>query len=425
VKQRTPPFRAGLVTFSLAKYTAIHYIIDTMKRILTAVLLAFAGTVLFAQSEEVAVWSEMFDSAGTVEEQFVYIKNVSEGGLPGVEEFYAKALKRLLEEFPNLTTRSERDTADSAARILVTRLGEAGYAAAAGDIWQTVEYFSNALVKSDALIALGQTGNKDYLPQVLQLMRDLNSQPQADRDMRERSERIAYGAILSLENYRDPSGYLPVFFASTGWYAERVKNQASISLTAIMEDPTEPLLEVVASPGYTYDIKDLALRTSERSQSSAENKARVAVAALTEGWNAPINDVRQRQVLSQMRKLALSMIRRYTTTDAAAYPQIDKSYNNGDMDEKLAALQAFSALGTEDSARLVSGYLRTIHQRRLSGTLTTNDEQLVRVIIPVLGNIGSIGRSQSRPVLLLVQQSPEWTNAVKNLASEALRQIGS
>jgi hypothetical protein len=396
-----------------------------MKRIFTAGFLTFAGMVLFAQSEEVAVWSEMFNAAYTVEEQHVYIKNVSDSGLSGAEEFYARALRRLLDEFPSLTTRSEWDAADSSARILVTRLGEAKYAAAAGDMWQTVDYFSNALVKADALIALGQTGNKDYLPQVVQLMKDLNSQVQADRDMRERFERIAYGAILSLENYRDPSGYLPVFFASTGWYADRIKNQASISLPNIMDDPTEPLLEVIASPGYTYDIKDLALRTSERSQSSAESKARVAVAALTEGWNASTNDVHQRQILSQMRKLALSMIRRYTTTDAAVYPQLDKSYNNGDMDEKLAALQALSALGTEDSARLVSAYLRIIHQRRLSGTLTTNDEQLVRVIIPVLGNIGSVGRTQSRPVLVLVEQSPQWTNTVKNLASQALRQIGN
>jgi hypothetical protein len=396
-----------------------------MKRILIPVLLVFTGLILFAQSEEVAVWSGMFDSANTIEEQFVYIKNVSDSNLSSAEEFYAKALRRLLEQFPNLSTRSELDTADAAARILVTRLGEAKYAAAAGDIWQTVEYFSNALVKADALVALGQTGNKAYLPQVVQTMKDLNSRPQADRDMRERYERIAYGAILSLENYQDPLGYLPVFFASTGWYAERIKNQASISLPNIMDDPTEPLLEVIKSPEYTNEIKDLALRTSERSQSSEENKARVAVGALTEGWNAPTNDVHQRQILAQMRKLALSMIRRYTTTDTAVYPQLDKSYNNGDMDEKLAALQAFSALASEDSARLVSGYLRNIHQRRLSGTLTTSDEQLVRVIIPVLGNIGSTGRSQSRPILLLVQQSPEWTNAVKNLAAEALRAIGN
>jgi hypothetical protein len=95
------------------------------------------------------------------------------------------------------------------------------------------------------------------------------------------------------------------------------------------------------------------------------------------------------------------------------------------MDEKLTTLQTLSGLPTEDSVRLVSGYLRAIHQRRLSGTLTTNDEQLVRAIIPVLGSIGSANSSQSRPILLLVQGSSEWTNAVRNLAAAAIRQIGN
>ncbi|MDR1565968.1 MAG: hypothetical protein LBS48_01635 [Treponema sp.] len=398
-----------------------------MKRIIILVLLAFAGTALFAQSDELAVWSEMFDNAKTLEEQLVYVKTVSDSNLSGAEDFYAKALDRLVLECPNIKTRSEWDAAESIARILTARLGEAKYAAAAGNLWKTEEYFQNPLIKSDALIALGQTGNKDYLPQVVQLLKDLNAQPQSDRDMRERFERIAYGAIISLEHFRDPSGYLPVFFASTGWYAERIKNQASISLPNIMDDPTEPLLEVLGSPGYVYDIKYLALRTSEHSQSPEESKAKAAVSALTEGWKASTNDVHQRQVLSQMRKLALSMIRRYGAADSAVYTQLDKSYSNqlADMDEKLAAIQALAALGSEDSARLLAGYLRIIHQRRQAGTLTVNDEQLVRAIIPALGNAGAAGRSQARPVLLLVQQSPDWTNYVKNLAAEALRKIGN
>jgi HEAT repeat protein len=395
-----------------------------MKRTIIAILLCVTGMVLFAQSEEVAIWSALFDTADTVEEQLVYIKNVSDSKLSGAEEFYAKALRRLLEEYPNLRTRSELDAADTAARTLVSRLGEAKYADAAGDIWRTVDRFSNPLVKADALVALGQTGNKTYLPQVIQVLTDLNSRPQSDVTMRESYERIAYGAIIALESYQDPAGYLPVFLAYTGWYAERIKNQASIALPNITADPTEPLLEILRSPAYTTELKELALITSERSQSSEENKSRVAVAALTEAWNIPTNDVRQRQVLSQIRKTALSMIRRYGTSDTAVYSQIDKSYNNGDMDEKLATLQTLAALPTEDSVRLVSGYLRAVHQRRLSGTLTTNDEQLVRAIIPVLGNIGSASPSQSRPILLLVQGASEWTNAVKNLAAAAVRQVG-
>ena len=380
---------------------------------------------LFAQSEELDAWTQAYDRAQSIAEQLVYIQNIVEGNYSGAVTFYANALDKLVRQFPDITTRSEWDAADSCARILCFQLGEAEYADAGANLWWVADYFPNALIKAEALAALGKTGNKAFLPQVIQLMNDLNTQPQSDRENRERYERIAYGTILGLEYYKDPEGYLPVFFASTGWYADRIKSQASISLMNIMDDPTEPLLQVVNNSGYTYEIKHLALRTSERSQSSEAHKASVAVAALIEGWRLQVSDIHQRQELTQMRKLALNMIRRYTTSDTTVYPALDRSYRDGDMDEKLAVLYALEALASEDSVRLLSDYLRTIHQRRTSNTLTVNDEQLVRVIIPALGNVGSAARSLCRPILIQVQQSPDWTNVVKNLATEALRKIGT
>ena len=395
-----------------------------MKRILFFAVLILAGSMIFAQSDELDSWSRAFDRAQTVSEQLIYVRSVAEGNYSGAVSFYAKALDRLLIQYPDLTTIAEWDAADTSARILVEKLGEARHAESGLNLWRTVEYFSNPLVKAEALMALGKTGNRAFLPQVIQILNDLNTRPQSDIFLRESSERIAYGAIISLENYKAPEGYLPVFFANTGWYADRIRTQASISLGIILEDPTEPLLSVIQNSGNSYEIRHVALRTSERSQSSNENKAKVAVAALIEGWRQQVSDQVQRQHLYQMRLLALNMLRRYGTQDPAVYPPMDRSYMNGDMDEKLATLQALAALASEDSARLLSGYLNTIHIRRVSNILTPADEQLVRVIIPALGTVGSVGRIHSRPILVQVQQSNDWTNAVKNLAADALRRIG-
>jgi hypothetical protein len=148
------------------------------------------------------------------------------------------------------------------------------------------------------------------------------------------------------------------------------------------------------------------------------------VLALTEGWRNRGNDVRQRTELAEMRKLSLGMIRRYGTQDSAVYAQLDRSYRDGDMDEKLATLQVLNVMPTEDSVRLLTEYLRIIHGRRLTNTLTATDEQLVRVIIPALGNVGSVARSVCRPILLLVQNAPDWSSTVQRLARDALSRIG-
>jgi hypothetical protein len=265
--------------------------------------------------------------------------------------------------------------------------------------------------------------DKAFLPKVVQLVKDWNTRPQSDREMRERVERIVYGGVLSLEYYKDPSGYLPVFFVSTGWYAERIKSQASVSLPNIMDDPTEPLLEVVGSPGYTYDIKHMALRTSERSSSPDEKKASVAVAALTEGWKASTNVPLQQRELAAMRKLALTIIKRCGTQDSAAYPEIDKSYGRIGVDrqERLYAIDALAALASDDSVRLLTGYLRDLTERQRSGAFTNEDGVTARAIIPALGEIG---KAAARTELLRVQQLPVWAASnYRALATQALQKL--
>jgi hypothetical protein len=395
-----------------------------MKRFILFILLSFTGMVLFAQSEELAMWSDEFDRAGTVAEQLTFVQNVERGNYAGAEEFYAKALRRLIEEYPNITTLSERTAADSCARILASKLGDAKYSASAADLWKAVEYFPNALVKAEALIALGKADtDKAFLPQVVQLVKDWNTQPQSDRDSRERVERIIYGAVISLENYKDPQGYLPVFFVSTGWYAGRIKSQAEISLPNIMDDPTEPLLEVVGSPGYAYDIKHMALKTSERSSAPDDKKAQVAVAALAEGWKVSSNVPAQQRELASMRKLALTVIRRCGTQDSSVYASIDKSYGNRvvDRQERLYAIDALKALASDDSVRLLSGYLKELTERQRSGTFTNEDGVTARAIIPALGDIG---KAEARTELLRVQQLPVWNfSNYRTLATQALQKL--
>ncbi|MDR3167541.1 MAG: hypothetical protein LBT93_06320 [Treponema sp.] len=393
-----------------------------MKRYRLVIFISLIAVRAFAQSGELALYTDLYNGVNTVSEQFRILQEVRDAKISGVGEFYTAALDRLLREYPNVRSLSERNAADEAARLLAGVLGDEKITAAEGNLWKVVETFSNPLIKADALLALGRIGAVAYIPQVVQLLSDLNARPPADRESQIQNERIAYGAILALENFKDPAGYLPVFFASAGWYSDRVKNQASISLPLILDDPSEQLNSVIHGSAYSYELKHLALRTAERSNLPNESKGALAVSAYSEGWRGSTNDMRLRGELTTMRKLAISMIRRYGTEDTAVYPLLDRSYKTPfDMQEKLDAIAALSALASEDAAKLLANYLLEIHNKRQSNILTSEDEQVVRVLLPALGATkrASIGRA----VLSLVQQSPAWTNAVRNVAAEALRNI--
>ena len=389
---------------------------DRMKRFFSFLLIGLSAFGAFA-SEAMDVYTFLYEQAASPQERLAVLKSLSDQNIDGAGQLYAQALTQLLQEFPSLKTTAERDAADQSARLLAQLLGNSKYTAAAGDLWRVVENFSNPLVKADALIAMGKLRNVDYAELIEKLLYDLNLKPATDP---EAGEKIAYGAILALEKYQQPSGYLPVFFAATGWYNKRIREQAERSLPYIMDNPEVPLTSLIRSSAYTYDIKFLALQRMEASKAPADAKARVAVIALAEGWRASTMDVKQRVQLGNSRKLAIDMIRRYKTEDTTVLPLLERSYKEGiDTEEKLNAVAALSAIGTDDAARLLSNFLLALNAKRKANNITQEDEQLVRAVIPALG---ATGKSVARPALQAVEYQ-DWTNYVKTLAQDALKQI--
>jgi len=388
------------------------------KLIILLILMAAVAAASFSATEEVQVYEYLYNASPTHSGQLDILQNMAESRLSGAGEFYAKALRKLVGEYKNIRDVTERNAADEQAMLLSALLGAEKYTQAAPDLWLVVEGFTAPLVKAEAMMALGKIRAVTYLPQVIRVLESANAAPTADRL---NGERIAFGAIIALEKYQDPSGYLPVFFASTGWYSERIKSQAAKSLPLISNNPAPYMLEVVKGSAYDYPTKYSALRTIEAARGvDNKEKVSVAVAALSEGWRSATNDVQLRQTLADMRKMAIGMINRYKTDDEAIYPLLERSYTQGsDPQEKLSAIDALASQGTEESARRLSSFLMDLNAKRMSGNIRQEEEQMVRAIIPA---IGRTGRNIGRPALSAVGAS-NWTPAVVALANNALKQL--
>jgi HEAT repeat protein len=287
-----------------------------------------------------------------------------------------------------------------------------------------VGLFANPLVKSEALISLGKLQAKDYLPQIVKVLTDLNRTPTQDRTA---GERIAMGAIISLEKFREASGsngYLSVFFAATGWYGDRIRTQAMRSLPVIMADPSEPLSSVIRGAGYPYPTKLVALQTVESATIANGSKANIALTAYNEGWRgATTNDPRMRQVLQQLRRLSIDMIRRYGVRNDAVYPLLKRSVEDAtqatDINEKLVAVETLGTLQADESASILSTQLMLLNAKRQGGNLSGDETRLVRAIIPALGGTG---RPSAKPALQSVL-SLNYDNETKNLANTALGKL--
>jgi hypothetical protein len=387
------------------------------KLIIVITVFAVISGAIFAQNQqdEPDFYIQQLDSQNTIDGLSRVVRNASEDGAGA--EFYAHALNRLILLHPNIAGSGQQKTEDDLALPLCANLGEAQYTEAGPNLWKIVELFSNPLVKAEAMASLGKAQAVNFIPQVIQLLSDLNLEPGQDPMVR---EQIAYGAIVSLEEYKDSAGYLPVFVVTVGWYSDRVKNKAKEALPKIMDNPTEHLISVIKSSSYNYSAKLAAIQTLEAADVTTQQKAQGAVASLSEAWRTNTTLAAQRSILTSTRKLSLSMIRRYGTEDANVYPYLEKCYREGsDEEEQITAIAALSALATDDSARILSSFLNDIIARLARGTLTREDERLVRVIIPALGNTGRPG---ARNALRATLQA-DWTSTVLKLAQDALKQI--
>ncbi|MDR0710329.1 MAG: hypothetical protein LBF77_09715 [Spirochaetaceae bacterium] len=391
-----------------------------------AILLIFGvfidgSAALFADTGLDAYISRYDSQTAMVTKLTILQEIISEGG-PDLDAFCAYALDKMLVGYSQISGALELGAADSIARITTERLGNAKYMDAAPNIWRTINTLSNSQVRSTALIALGKMKAVNYLPQTIQILEDLNVHP-AVQD-RQNAEQLAFGAIVALENFGDPAGYVPIYFASQGWYSERIKRQAHISLERIPSDISDPLITVIKSSGYSYNEKLSALNNIDASSAAKEKKAEAAAAGLSEGWRSSAGDIRMRTILAGLRKKAITMIGLYGVLDddAGVYQLLDRSYKEGyDEDEKIGALKTLSAVSSAESVRLLSAYLTAMNTKLQDNTLNQADERMVRQIIPALGAT----RKPNARLALRTVTAVNWTSAIKRLAEDALRNIPS
>jgi hypothetical protein len=398
-------------------------------------LVLFLTLPLIAQDSEEAsselsgdlkTFLDIYNSGTSWAEKQAVLQEVVDAAPSGEEQFYAQILRSLLNSYADIKGAQNLNNADIIARITAEKLGDAKYSNSAADLNRMVGMLKNAVARSAGLIALGKIQDVNYLPQTIQILQDLNTQTVPA--VRQSAEQLAYGAIVALEYFQDEAGYLPVFFASRGWYGDWVKNKARETLSKISQEPWDILISAINSAGYDMANKLAALQVIEESSARNEKKGEAAAVALTQGWGTGITSIRDREDVKDLRKLAIRMLGKYGVQDASIYTLLDRSYSRSDdVDEKRFVVIALSSLATDESVALLSKFMDEYNvkigdnSRFTDNVLTPADDRMVRVIIPALGRTKHKAAGAALRKVLGLQ----WTDGIKRLAREALQNIPS
>jgi HEAT repeat protein len=368
-------------------------------------------------SGELQMHFDLYRNTGSWAEKQGILQEVVQEAPAGAERFYAAVLQSILVSYSSISGTQNLNTADSIAKITVEKLAEAKYTAAAADINKVVTTVKNPVIRSTAMVALGQIQAKEYLPQIIQILQDISSRPPAQN--RQSSEQIAFGAIVALGHFQDEAGYLPVFFAARSWYDDRVKNQARQTLTKISAEPWDILISVIKSVSYSIDNKRDALLALDESSAANAKKSEAANAALAQTWVIAAKDNLDRENIKDLRKTSIKMLGKYGAGDDSTYSLLEKAYNQGDGDEKRTTIKALEALADSQAVAVLSRSLQVMNVRLMDNVLTPSDRAMTQALITALGKTGN---SEAKAALNSVL-TYDWTNSIKGLARASLQKI--
>jgi hypothetical protein len=408
-----------------------------MKRKIITILVFLTGMTVFAQSVNMSYYTEELNRTGsTFLDRLHILENVRSQNLTGIGEFYHDALKTLLNKIPDIKTKEDRDANESSAKIVLQALAAEKYAPAAPEIWPLVQYFdivndiNDGAAMQDAIIALGQTGDKNYVPHIVLVLDDCNTQQTPDVETRRRIQKAASASISALENLHDINGYRPVFFAYVGWYDPTLRNIAYNALPNIVEDPAEVIIDIIRDPVNNPSIKLRAWQEMLRTNAPDSSKAQVAAVALDMGWKYPTSNTALQRDSRIMRLSATDVIRLLGAADDSVYANLEKSYrnafvnNNTDFEEIMKVIDALSALKTDEAVALLVSFLKEINERRRSGVWSERERRDLQLLIAALGATGTKS-PEARVLLTTIQNSQDYTGAEQGWARNALRQLAN
>jgi HEAT repeat protein len=408
-----------------------------MKRKIITILVFLIGMAVFAQNADLSFYTEELNRTGsTFLDRLHAIENVRDLNLTGIGEFYHGALKALINKIPDIKNKEDWDANENAARIVLQALIVEKYAPAAPEIWTLVEYFDIAHEENDggamqdAILALGQTGDQDYVYHIVLVLDDCNTHQTPDFESRRRIQRAAAACIISLEAMHAIDGYRPVFFAYIGWYDPSIRNMAHDALPNIVDDPGDVIIDIIRDNINNSNVKLRAWQEMLRTNASDSSKAKVAAVALEMGWRYPTSNTALQRDSKLMRLSAIDTIRILGVADDSVYTNLDTSYhnnfatNNPDFDEMFRVVDALSAVKTDESVALLVKFINELNERRRGNVWSDKERRTMQYIVRALGATGTQS-AEARFILTTISNSQEYTGAEQTWARDALRQLGN
>jgi hypothetical protein len=383
-----------------------------MKRRLAiaACFLSLVG-VIFAEDLS-SIYKRLYDSSPSIIQKAELMQYITDSGSAADAPYYAEILIKLNSTDTARFSLSEKDAHEKTVRLMCQKLGEYAYTESQDELIKLARGSGSAIMRADALIALGKVGGVKYIEIVAKMLNDLNMKSISDRIY---GEQLAYGLIIALSKFKDIRGWKPAFAASTGWYSGRIKQLASAALPSIAEDPTEAVKDIIELED--PDSKRLALGYELDSKASDANKIAMCVLGLKKGVESRSTDMSIKAQPILLRKLAMENLIKLKDTGIEAVALCRIAYNTAEMDEKLLILSLYGTNKSDAAALAMASILNDHNTKRMTDVSSASIDQ---IMIATLVNAGLTKNEKLYDSVVTVSINNLWSPSVIQAAKKAM-----
>jgi hypothetical protein len=381
-----------------------------------AIFLLASSVPVFAD-EAVEVYKLLYTQAETQRQKFIALKVMVDMNDPVLAIVLAAALKDLLTADTKGFSAQDADYYDKMLILTCQGLGNFLYDDSQDDLMFVVRNNRNPQIRSEALIALGKMRALAYLDDIVGILRDLNANSGTNR---EEAEILANGCLISLGKMGDIKGWTEVFFASQGWYSNRIRFTAEEILPAMVDDPSPAISEILSKE--SVKLKILALRYEVRSKASRENRIRIGQIALREGIASRATNASDKALAKSLRTAAMDCLISQNDASPDSLAMYKGYWPNADMDERLLILSAYGVNKGNEAAALLS---EVITECNLQKTGNAFGDDLDRLTKAAILNAAKTRNPAVIPALKVVASNPAWSSGMTMAASDALKELGA
>ncbi len=358
------------------------------KKLLTIIALGALLAANLGADQAGQSWARLYRRLEDLKQKNEILQNITPLDDRSLEPFFLESLNDLV--YGDLSKyRESRNTYDDwelLTRTIVKELGDIKGQTAAETVWEVARTAEVPLLKSESLIALGQMRALEYAEPIATMLRNINFNTRSDKDA---AEIEAYGAVVALDKLKDSVGFESLFYASIGWYSDRVTDLADEAALTVSGNPV-PALDAILLKAEDYRDKRAALNMALRSDASEADKAGIASTALAEGLKYSESDYTLVRQLANLRSDAVRGMIEYGVSDGETAGLLNEAVDEGDMDEKLISLQALGMAGTDEAVTFLADRLSYYNDRQISGLGLNNEElTIVKQLIYALGISGN------------------------------------